>query len=91
MLTEKKVTAKIIAYLKTVPGLWWFKVHGGPMQQAGIPDLCVVHAGRAIFLEVKHPGGKPTPLQIAMMERIEAAGGVAAVVQSTEDVVEVLK
>lgn len=57
------------------------KLHGGPMQKAGLPDLLMLKDGRAVFLEVKQPGlGKksdPTPLQQRRMSEIRAKGGCA--------------
>ncbi len=34
-------------------GCFLIKIHGGPMQVAGIPDLLVFHKGRTYALEVK--------------------------------------
>lgn len=46
---------------------------------AGYSDLSGVipGPGRAIFIEVKAPGGKPTPLQLGFLERRRAEGAVA--------------
>jgi hypothetical protein len=46
---------------------------------AGFPDLVGVipGPGRAIFIEVKSPGKKPTGLQMAFLERRRAEGALA--------------
>ena len=90
MRPEAKVQAAIVRYLKTIPDLWFTKLHGGPMQKAGLPDLCLVLRGFSIWLEVKSEDGKVTPLQEATMSRIRAAGGTAEVVRSVDDVRRIL-
>jgi hypothetical protein len=87
---EATVVARIVAWLRAQPDVWVFKVHGGAMQTAGIPDLVGVKSGRFFALEVKRPGGKATPLQAAMMRKIAAAGGVVATVTSVEEAREAL-
>ena len=46
---------------------------------AGFPDLLgvVPPHGRAIYIEVKAPGGKPTELQVRMLDALRAKGAVA--------------
>lgn len=65
--------------------IWWLKVHGGPMQRAGVPDLLVCHRGWFVGLEVKAPGKEPTGLQEETMRRIVEAGGVACAVTSADE------
>lgn len=43
-------------------------------------------AGRALFIEVKRPGGKATPLQESFLAEARAKGAVAFVASSVEDV-----
>lgn len=67
------------------------KIHGGPFQTAGIPDLLIIKEGRAYFLEVKQPGKRPTKLQEQRMNEIRAKGkAVAEWVTSREQAEEVL-
>lgn len=46
---------------------------------AGFPDLVgvVPPSGRAIYIEVKAPGGKPTELQLRMLAALASKGAVA--------------
>ncbi len=53
----------------------------------GTPDLLAVISGRFVAIEVKRPGGKASKLQIAQLKRIEAAGGLAILAESVEDVI----
>ena len=88
---ESKVTKEIMAYLKKQPGVWCFKVTGGPMQQRGVPDIICSVNGAFVALEVKRPGiGRLTDLQALTIERIRDAGGVAEVVTSVEEATAVI-
>jgi hypothetical protein len=90
MPLETAITKSIVKSAKS-HGWWTFKIAGGAFQRAGIPDLLCVKAGRAVFLEVKQPGKKPTPLQQHVMQEIrEQAGAVAEVVTSKEEAQKVL-
>jgi hypothetical protein len=62
------------------------KIHGGPYQLAGVPDLLCLKEGRAVFLEVKQPGKRATEIQARRMNEIETQGGAAChVVTSKEE------
>jgi len=95
--SETKIVMKITRFLKDLrkkgEPIWWFKVHGGPTQQAGIPDMYVLHRGITYWLEVKTPVGKLSPLQAHTIKQINAAGGAyckAFVVRSVQEVIEIL-
>lgn len=60
------------------------------MQEQGLPDLVNCFMGRFVGLEVKQPGEEPSPKQRQILGEIEAAGGVAAVVTTVEEVAELL-
>jgi Holliday junction resolvase len=40
----------------------------------GIPDLLALKNGKALFIECKRPGLKPSPLQEHVMGKLRAAG-----------------
>jgi hypothetical protein len=87
---ETTITKSIVKSAKA-NGWWTFKIAGGAFQRAGVPDLLCVKGGRAVFLEVKQPGKKPTPLQQHVMQEIREQGGaVAEVVTSKEQAQKVL-
>ena len=55
----------------------------------GIPDIAgYMPDGRALFIEVKRPGGKPTPDQKIFIEKAQKAGCLAFFAYSLEDVIE---
>jgi hypothetical protein len=84
MPLESAITKSIVALAKT-RGWWTFKIAGGPMQMAGVPDLLVVKHGRAVFMEVKRPGQKPRPLQVQRIREIREIGGAVAEVVTSRD------
>lgn len=55
-------------------------------QRRSVPDRVVVLGGHVRFVELKAPGGKPTPAQEREHARITAAGGVVWVLDSLEGV-----
>ena len=90
-MSEKDITNKILKYLKTVPGCFAWKEHGGIYGTAGVPDIIACVNGRFVAFEVKTQTGKSTKLQKATIKKILAAGGVAAVVRSVDEVRAVLE
>jgi hypothetical protein len=89
-MPEKDITAAIQRYLRTLPACFFWKEHGGPYGQNGIPDLIVCYHGRFVALEVKGPEGKLSALQSVTIRKIINAGGVAAEVRSVNDVRKIL-
>ena len=99
---EARLTARIVAYLKTVPGCVVEKRHGSPYGKGGQPDVsgCVpVKAfrkagaggytqpvGQRFEIEVKMPGNKPTILQEQRLAEWRESGAVCIVAYSVEDV-----
>ncbi len=91
---ETKLVAKMKARLDEMiqagAPLWYFKVHGGPHQLAGVPDLCIVYHGFSFWVEAKTPDGKVSPLQMYRMSEITKAGGYCAVAVSVSDLERIL-
>lgn len=52
---------------------------------AGVPDVLCVRDGRAVFLEVKQPGKKPSALQVQRIKEIRETGGAIAEVVTSRD------
>lgn len=98
---ENGLVLQIVKAIKTkYPEAWVFKVHGGPMQVAGIPDLLILVNGLLIGAEAKfqrpgeseaHARGRATPIQRNQIEKIRRAGGVADVVLSVEETLELIE
>ena len=85
-MLEKDIVRNIMAYLKTVPGCFCWKEHGGMYGTAGIPDIVACINSRFYGFEVKTESGRTTKLQDATIRKINNAGGTALVVRSVEDV-----
>ena len=85
-MKEADIVKAIMKYLKTVPGCFCWKEHGGMYGTAGIPDIIACINGHFYGFEVKTESGKPTKLQEATIRKILAAGGTALVVRSVDEV-----
>ena len=83
---EKDIVAAILRYLKQKPLCFAWKTHGGMYGTAGIPDIIACIGGRFYAFEVKQPGGRLSRLQEVTLKKIEAAGGVAVMVTSVDEV-----
>ena len=90
-MAEKDIVAGILRFLKTVPGCFAWKTHGGVYGTAGIPDIIACVNGRFFAFEVKTASGKATQLQQATIRKILAAGGTALVVRSVDEVRDALR
>lgn len=89
MANEKKVLeahiVKEIQRAVTRCGGVCIKLHGGPFQEAGLPDLLVIINGAVTFLEVKTTRGRVSRLQELQIDRLRAAGAAVFVVRSLEE------
>jgi hypothetical protein len=58
-----------------------------PSHTRGVSDIIgVLPGGRFLAIEVKRPGGKPTPEQLDFIDRVNEAGGLAFVAHSIDEV-----
>ena len=85
-MRESDIVRAIMVYLRSLDGCFCWKEHGGPYGTNGIPDIICCYHGRFYAFEVKTDTGRPTMLQEAVIRKILAAGGVALIVRSVEDV-----
>jgi hypothetical protein len=51
---------------------------------AGVPDVIVIHAGRCYALEIKAPGSRATPKQLAAIAAMEAAGAFTCIAEGLD-------
>ncbi len=77
--------------------LWWHTPSGGYRRRteaaiftglgvkAGIPDLLILSRGKLLAVELKSEGGKLTPAQKAMHQRLMLAGAVVTTVTSLDE------
>ena len=77
---ESKLQRDTRRLIEMVLGGFWFKVHGGPFQRAGIPDLLGCVMGYYIGVELKWgERGKTSGVQKEVMRLIRREGGMAFV------------
>ncbi len=79
---ETYLTNKIVRELRKLPRSKVVKIHGGPYQEAGLPDIYALIDGTSYWLEVKIAPNRPTPLQAKQLAELRAAGAVAEAVYS---------
>lgn len=87
---EKKIETRIRNAAEGRGWLVW-KLHGGPMQQSGLPDLLMFKDGRTLAIEVKAPGGQATPLQEHRIDQLHKHGIVAEVVDNVDRALELMR
>lgn len=87
------------AIIARYPSAWVVKVVGTPQQESGIPDLLTLIEGHLFGLEVKarrageseeSARGRATPLQLAQLDRLRAAGATAAVVLTAGEALDLI-
>lgn len=87
-MPESRLVRSIIKALKKkYPKDVWYKIHIGPYQERGIPDILGCHRGRMIGIEVKLPENKKgtTKYQERQIHLIMEAGGYATTVTSIKE------
>lgn len=84
MPRESTIVAAVMGVAKSL-GWYPLKIHGGPYQVAGIPDVLCLRTGRAVWMEVKQPGRYPTAIQRKRMDELEKSGGTPCAVVTSKD------
>ena len=74
---EQNIQTAIMNYIKSVGGLPIKQNQIGIYGQAGVPDIIACIKGRFVAIEVKRPGQKPKPIQVAFLDAINKKGGIA--------------
>lgn len=98
---EKEVQKSILDYLSLNQIFHWkvnnvgIKKENGsfiPTGLIGISDILgILPGGKFLAIEVKRPGGKPTPAQLEFIKNINDNGGLAFWTDSLDDVMEVIE
>ena len=81
---EQNLWTQIREWAAGRPNLLVIKLHGSPLQRAGLPDLMVMGDGRVYFIELKAKGGEPTKLQKATFAQFTRLGHPVALVDSLD-------
>lgn len=86
-MTEAELTRKCVLAIRK-RGHFATKIHGGPNQPAGLPDIVACIKGHFVGIEMKLPDKRTnlTEKQAKKLNDIKAAGGFAAVCTSVAEV-----
>ena len=79
---ESAVKKRITTELRKA-GAWVTMPHQRGFSQAGVPDILACYRGTFLSIEVKYNGNVPSHHQEEQIEKIEAAGGIALVLDET--------
>ena len=66
-------------------------IHGGPMQEGGVPDLLICYLGRFVGMELKVPGKEPSDIQKYHLEMIGVAVGVGCSVTTLDEAKKIIR
>jgi Holliday junction resolvase len=88
-MTEAEITKKAVKELRK-RGHFATKIHGGPHQPAGLPDIVACIRGHFVGIEMKAPGKEAnvTEKQAKKLRDIKKAKGITSVETSVEGVIE---
>jgi Holliday junction resolvase len=89
MQPEYRIVQNIKKLIRARGG-WVVKIHGGPYQDSGTPDILACYKSRFISIEVKTARGVARPEQRIAQEAIYAAGGYALITHLIGEVADVL-
>ena len=89
VLREKQVDEKIVKWFKkNLPTGVCIKIGMvGAHGTAGWPDRLFIYCGLGLFVEMKAPGKRPTPLQEARMAELRKAGAFVYVASDLEEAI----
>lgn len=89
---ESRISQAILKAFK-VAGIFAFKVHGGPNQMAGLPDILACVEGRFVGIEVKtpHKRSNTSPRQEFVHQLIRDSGGIAVVACSVPEAMGIIE
>ena len=79
MTPEAKVKASVTKILKEF-GAYYFSPMTGGFGRSGVPDIIACYRGFFLAIECKAGKNKPTALQEREMGKVNAAGGMAILI-----------
>jgi hypothetical protein len=82
---ETELQEKVISYLNG-RRIFNFRYQAAN-NQYGMPDIICIYRGYFVGLELKTDDGKPTELQLRMLNAIKEAGGYADIIRAIPDIV----
>lgn len=89
MQPEYRIVQNIKKLIRARGG-WCVKIHGGPYQDAGTPDILACYKGRFVAIEAKTSRGVVRPEQRVAQQAITGSGGYALITHLVGEVADVL-
>lgn len=83
MVTEASIQSSI---KRTLEIYGWLVTKLIQTTTNGIPDLMALKNGKTVFIEVKRPGNKPTPLQLFRHDQLRRKGFEVIVATKISDI-----
>lgn len=80
---ESSVQRSIVTLLKSAG---WVVDKPVSRSHNGFPDIAAYKDGKTIFIEVKRPGGKTTPIQDYWISKLKNMGFEAYVIESPKEI-----
>lgn len=94
-LLERDIEKRLVQRAKELGGecrkVKWIGRSGAPDRLVMLPGQCGVHGPQTIWIELKAPGKKPEPHQLREHARMRKMGQRVVVVDSYEQIEELLK
>lgn len=84
--SESDITKQAITWLKAQPRTYAWKLHTGAMGENGHPDIDGCMNGRTLKIEMKRPGRRPTPAQMARLLLWRQAGAIVGWATTVDEV-----
>lgn len=91
-MNESEITKRAVQKMRA-KGWFVSKIHGGPQQASGLPDVVGCAEGLFFGLEFKRPDKRNnvTPRQRKALGKIREAGGLAEVVCSPKEAIDTVE
>ena len=88
-ISENLIKRQVKDYLD-LKGYFHFYLLAGIGAFLGAPDIIAIKNNRVLFLEIKRPGGKQSEHQRKFQLNIEGQGGKYYIVESLEDLIQII-
>lgn len=88
--TPEALLTRSVRQLLNAAGIFHWKEFQTLGSYRGVSDVIGIYKGQMIALEIKSDRGRVSPEQQSFIDRINAEGGIAAVVRSIDDVINIL-
>jgi hypothetical protein len=88
LMSEKQIENRVVFYAKNKG---WIVIKLNPQWHRGLPDrMFILPGGKTVFMEMKKPGGKPSPLQKYFISWMKDLGHEAHILDNYDDAIRIL-